>query len=105
MSVRNFGVRLSAAARDDLREILLFTRERWGRVQRERYRIRIGRALDVLAANPAIGQARDDLFLGCRSFRVGPHLIYYQVVSKTVVVARILHERRDATTEVTEPAP
>jgi len=106
MSARDLPVVLSPRARRDLQSALLFTRRQWGERERRRYRHTIDRALAMLSANPELGRRRDEFFLGCRSFPVGQHLIYYRVAATEIEVSRILHAHQDAAGSVAEhPAP
>jgi toxin ParE1/3/4 len=52
---------------------------------------------------PLVGQARDNLFPGCRSVQAEQHVIYYYQSETEIVVVRILHGRQDASTAVNDP--
>lgn len=88
---------LSPEAQSDLSDILLYTVQRWGEEQLDRYAAALDNGLQLIADNPAIGRARPELFDGCRSFRVREHIVYYALRDATVVVFRVLHGRMDAT--------
>jgi toxin ParE1/3/4 len=88
--------RLSDLARDDLRATLQYTMSTWGERQRDAYAAAIDAALRKLAAFPALGRSRDDLFAGCRSYRVEHHVIYYHTVASDVTIDRILHAKMDS---------
>jgi plasmid stabilization system protein ParE len=79
--------RLGPLARNDLRDILFYTGQRWGTAQRTAYRARIAEALHALVRNPERGIARNDLFPG------------------EIIVSRILHMSQDETGAVIEPEP
>jgi toxin ParE1/3/4 len=44
---------------------------------------------------PGMGQAREDLRPGLRSFVVSPFVVFYRPVDDTIEVLRILHAARD----------
>ena len=105
MSARNLPVRLTAEARRDYNDALLFTRRTWGASQKAAYRTALTRVLRELAAYPLLGRSRDELFPGCRNLNVEQHVIYYRTREREIVVIRILHVRREPAGEVREPAP
>lgn len=88
---------LSPEAQSDLADILLYTIQRWGEEQQDRYVAALDRGLLLLQENPEIGRGRPDLFPRCRSYRVREHIIYYGLHEGAVVVFRVLHGRMDAT--------
>lgn len=56
----------------------------------------------MLAGNPKIGVARDDIMVGLRYFPWRNYLIFYHVVDDTIEVYRYIHGARDYTTLLTE---
>jgi toxin ParE1/3/4 len=51
----------------------------------------------MLARQPLIGEIRDEVRPGLRSFPVGSYVIYYTIDDdETVVVMRVLHGARDS---------
>jgi toxin ParE1/3/4 len=102
MSARRATVRLKPAARQDFRSILAYTGAQWGVAQRDIYRAEIEQALATLGTNPLIGQARDDLSPGLRSYPVEAHIIYYRISGSVVRVVRILHQKMDAARHLDE---
>src|SRR5579864_1784418 len=87
-------VRRSKLAEQDYREIWHYiacdSRDAPDRVLRE-----IDSKLQLYAANPRMGTARDNLGRGLRSFPVGSYLVFYRVVTDGIEVARVLHGARD----------
>jgi toxin ParE1/3/4 len=51
--------------------------------------------LELLAANPEIGQRRDDLLTDLRLFSVRPYVIMYQAAVEGIHVVRVVHGARD----------
>jgi toxin ParE1/3/4 len=87
---------LSPEAQSDVADILLYTLQRWGEEQLDRYAAALDHSLQLIADNPELGRARPELFTGCRSLRVREHIVYYALRDATVVVFRVLHGRMDA---------
>jgi toxin ParE1/3/4 len=100
--------RLTAAAEQDIADILRETARMFGPVQRARYADLVGRAADLVAAEPERPGSlrRADLGPGIRSFHVelaarrrgaASHILYYlraQLEDDTegIVIARVLHK-------------
>ena len=89
------GYHLTEAAKNDLLEISAYTKKTWGREQERVYRETMREALRMIAENPEIGQKRDELAEGLRSFPVGHHIAYYLERGDEILVARILHPAMD----------
>lgn len=95
MSARRPPIRYAEEARQDIRDILVFTEKRWGRQQRSAYRAALDRAFVTIRDNPYIGKSRDDLVNGARVFVVREHLVIYTVEEAAIVVLRVVHGRLD----------
>ncbi len=80
MSGPSRRVIISRPAGRDLQDVLSFTQERWGGIQRERYRRLLVDGFDRLALFPGVGRVRAERGEGVRSHRVGEHEVYYEVV-------------------------
>ena len=88
--------KLTEAAKKDLWEISAYTKKTWGKEQEKAYREAIrAAALRVIAKTPKIGQKRDELTEGLRSFPVAHHIAYYVEKRDGIEVARILHPAMD----------
>ncbi len=87
--------KLTEAAKMDLRGISAYTKKTWGKEQEKAYREIIRTALRVIAKTPEIGQKRDELTEGLRSFPAGHHMAYYVERRGEIEVARILHPAMD----------
>jgi toxin ParE1/3/4 len=105
---------LSTAARNLIRDALIWSRERFGETAAARYRDLMKQALADIAANPERpgSKARPELAIsGVRSYhlffsrdqarselgivRKPRHLIVYRSRGQTIEVIRILHDGRD----------
>jgi toxin ParE1/3/4 len=87
---------LSPEAQDDIADILLYTLQIWGEEQQDRYAALLDKGLLFMTDNPEIGRGRPELYLGCRSYRIREHIVYYAVKGGDINVARVLHSRMDA---------
>jgi toxin ParE1/3/4 len=97
MSAPRKAVALSPRAEADVNNILLYTWQRWGEEQRDRYESVLDRAIVSLADYPEIGVRCPRFFPGCRAHRAGSHVLYYRNLDDVIEVVRILHERADPT--------
>jgi toxin ParE1/3/4 len=96
MSRPNSDYELSARARIDYEEILLYSHLTWGERQMRRFEAKLERSLQLLARYPLSAPSRPDLGPGLRARIISPYIAFYRVEDGVVVIARILHERRDA---------
>ena len=92
--------RLSAKSFEDLKSIARFTLKSWGREQRNIYLSKFDESFHLLADQPHLGSARDDILKGYRVYHVGRHLIFYRQKSTGIEIIRILHDRMDVETHL-----
>lgn len=84
----------TARARADLVEI-------YARIAAEdrraatRYLARVRRVLHLVAGEPEMGRARDELDDGLRSFPIERHVLFYRLRDGALIVVRVLHGSRD----------
>jgi toxin ParE1/3/4 len=53
----------------------------------------------LLSSQPLIGESRDILQTGLRSFTVGNYIIFYRPMKNSMEVARAIHAARDIDTQ------
>jgi toxin ParE1/3/4 len=102
MSARERRVVLAPKARADFRDILRYTARRWGSAQRDAYRQTLFRGFAHLARYPLVGQERPEYGQDTRSYPIGSHVAIYEASETELLIARIIHERRDLTTATSE---
>lgn len=88
--------RISAAAREDLRDIRAHSKSAFGAQTAFAYMEGMRAIFALLRDRPMIGPAESDLHIGLRGFRYRSHRIYYLREGDDVVIVRILHHARDA---------
>ena len=88
-------VRLAADAKRDLREIWKYIAQD-NPAAADRIIDGLTSRFDLLARFPGIGQARDDLRSGMRSFPVGNYVIYFLPQPNALRILRVVHGARDA---------
>ena len=86
--------RLSSLAERDLEEIWSYVAEDASPATADRLIDAIIDRLELLAEQPRMGRLRPEFGAGVRSFTVENHVIYYRH-DEDVVIARVLHGRRD----------
>lgn len=84
---------LAPRAAADLLEIVRYSKQKWGRVQAQRYREELDLALQQLGVSPSRGRSRETVAPGLRSCPVAQHLAFYVLRKSRVIVVRILHPR------------
>jgi len=94
---------VSPAARDDIQSIIDYLEHAAGRPIALRYALDFDAAFDRIAEMPAAGSPRPVLGAAVRMAMVAPYLIFYQTGSgHEVTVLRVLHERRNVTSELSQ---
>jgi toxin ParE1/3/4 len=87
---------LTYKAKSDLRDIALFTQQRWGIEQRDLYVRQFDDLFHTLAKNPELGKSCNDILPGYRKFPQGSHVVFYKLgKSHRIEVVRILHKNMD----------
>jgi toxin ParE1/3/4 len=61
------------------------------------YEAAFDKVFELLRDNPRLGKMRPELRPGLMSFAVEHHIIFYRIKGDVIEIARILHERADAT--------
>jgi toxin ParE1/3/4 len=57
----------------------------------------------LLATQPRMGRARDELSPGLRSFGFGRYVSFYEPIDEGIDVVRVLHSARDVYAQFEEP--
>jgi toxin ParE1/3/4 len=94
--------RLSALAERDLEEIWSYVAEDASPDTADRLIDAIIGRFELLAEQPRMGRLRPEFGEGVRSFSVENYVVYYRHEGD-VVLARVLHGRRDQTAAWSEP--
>jgi toxin ParE1/3/4 len=61
----------------------------------DRWIDRLDEQFQVLATQPLMGRAQDELIAGIRSFPFGRYVIFYSPLRDGIDVVRVLHSARD----------
>lgn len=85
---------LTHVARIDLKRVYAFIAED-NVVAARRMLERFKRRFEMLARQPGIGEPRDELQLGLRSFPLDSYMVYYTVADDFVTIVRVLHGSRE----------
>ncbi len=92
----------SAAAEQDIQEVLVHTTDQWGPMQADKYAVLIEEALEAIVNNPHLGRPRFGVRPGILAHHIGQagrnasHFLYYRIdLNGDVEVVRFLHDRMD----------
>lgn len=85
--------RFSRRAAADLLEIGDYTVRTWGEDKAVRYLESLEACCEMLAANPGLGRACDEIHPGLRRMEQERHVIFYRLRSGDILISRILHGR------------
>ena len=69
----------------------------------DRWIDRLDEQFSLLATQPLLRRARDELAPGLRSFRFGRYVIFYEAIEGGIDVVRLLHSARDVDAQFGEP--
>jgi len=94
--------RLTKQAKDDLKSIARYTQEIWGRDQRNKYLGILDNCFHLLADEPDLGMACDEIRKNYRKFCIERHIIFYRKVADDIDVVRILHCRMDVDKQLSD---
>ena len=86
---------IRALARDDLRSILTYGVEEYGRDQAESYLRVIDVTIDRVREFPEIGAIYSGLKQPLRSIISGKHRIFYERSDDIIMIIRVLHQSMD----------
>lgn len=95
MAVNATRLSLTERAADHLQEVYDYTRARWGEKQADIYLKKIYQQLQKLAANPDIGASRAHRSEPYLMAPTQQHYAIYKTWEKGIIVAAILHSKRD----------
>jgi len=87
--------RISELAQSDLENITRYTRDQWGRDQRDRYMLAMETQFEVLAQNPRLAAERVDYDPPVRIYKYEKHLIVYAINDGGILIIRVLHQSMD----------
>jgi len=86
---------ISKKAIADMEEIWLYTVDTWSVTQADRHYSLIFDEIGYICKNTTAGKTMDHVRKGYRASKVKSHLIFYRIINGTVEIIRILHERMD----------
>ena len=86
---------VSKQAKNDLRQIGLYTEKEWGRAQRHKYLAGVDKKFSLLAESPLITAERQEFTPPVRIHHHGSHLIIYLVRDTGILIIRVLHQNAD----------
>jgi len=94
---------VSRAARADLKNIAAYTQKVWGAEQRRIYLKGLDLAFHFLADNPLAGTPCDYVAEGLRKHRFQSHTIFYENISRSTLIVRVLHQSMDIDRNFQDP--
>jgi toxin ParE1/3/4 len=87
--------RISKRADADIVEIIVYTTERFGPSQAQRYHAGLERTFQMLAKNSSRGRSAVEIGPNLRLFNYESHVVFYALEPQGVLIVRILHQRMD----------
>lgn len=94
---------LRQEAIDDLNDIWNYTFEQWSENQADKYYATLKFACKEIGENPELGREYEEISRNLLGLKSGKHIIFYHIISEDEIeVIRILHERMDLKSRLTE---
>jgi len=88
---------------NDLNDIWAYTSEKWSENQADKYYSTLKFACKEIGENPDLGKEYIEIKRNLLGLKSGKHIIFYHLISdKEIEVIRILHERMDLKSRLTE---
>lgn len=90
-------------ANEDLNNIWSYTYGNWSETQADKYYATIKFACEQIGKNPEIGKIYSGINRNLLGFKSEKHIIFYHSISENEIeIIRILHERMDLKSRLTE---
>ncbi|MEO5820295.1 MAG: type II toxin-antitoxin system RelE/ParE family toxin [Vicinamibacteraceae bacterium] len=86
---------LSALAEEDLRDAWRYIADEAGEARADQVLAEIFDGVLMLTRQPRVGRLRAEFGAGIRCLPVRRYLVYYREEDASVLIARVLHARRD----------
>ena len=86
---------LTKKAKNDLRNIAVYTQENWGVKQRDYYLDKIDAVFHLVCKASFSGKKCDEIKSGYFKYNIYKHIILYRKVGLETEIVRILHEKMD----------
>ncbi len=83
---------LSPNAQESLKGIKAWSTEKFGARQTNIYLENLRARMRLLADNPKLGRARNEIKRGYFSYFEGSHTIYYKILADRIAVIDVLHQ-------------
>jgi toxin ParE1/3/4 len=97
------GFVLTNKAKSDLKSIGIYTKNKWGEQQRNRYLTAFDKAFRDLAKDHLKGCDCGEIRSGYRKYEVGRHVIFYREIDASLIeMVRVLHQRMDVESRLAE---
>lgn len=89
------SARIAPAARDDIRDIRIYSKVAFGAATARAYLQELKATFSVILRHPSVGFGESDLGQNVRSYPHRSHRIYHVADEEGVLIVRILHHARD----------
>jgi len=85
-------IHTQALAKQDLKNIWLYSFKNWGAEQADCYFDELNSAFALITENPELVFACDYIREGYRQFHINRHLVFYRVTATKIHIVRMLHD-------------
>jgi toxin ParE1/3/4 len=88
-----YSVYKKKLAEKDLIDIWVFTYNQWGEAKADSYLDELEESFNLIAENPYIGTANNDIRKGYRQYHANRHIIFYVINNETINIIRVLYDQ------------
>jgi toxin ParE1/3/4 len=85
-------IHTQALAKQDLKNIWLYSFKNWGEKQADSYFDELHAAIALIAENPEIGFACNYIREGYRQYHINRHFVFYRITATKIHIVRVLHD-------------
>jgi plasmid stabilization system protein ParE len=87
-------LRIAAKAQTDLRNVLRYSRSKWGIEAGDDYLSALQQGIDDIGVFPGMGSRHDELPENVRILPMMSHRIIYRTTDTATIILRVIHHRR-----------
>jgi toxin ParE1/3/4 len=93
--ILNSKILIKPKAREGLKNIYLYSTEKFGNKKAKGYINNLDKAFYKIANNPILGNDYNILRPKIRAYTVTSHLIFYKISKESIIIIRVLHKAMD----------
>ena len=90
-----YKIRITAKARQDLKDLLKHGYQVWGIHQTDTYYDQLFEKINLLKSYPMMGIKCDSILPNYRKIQIKKHVFFYKISTDHILIIRVMHEKMD----------